>query len=247
MSFDSSPVDLLAAADLSLKLNRFGKHTSTGINVCTVAGERMDGVIGSKPKNLGEGLDFYIERMFPLVLGGTVAEGDQLTTDVNGAGVVATDGQYVGGDRVRGRRRRPGHRSAASACRSARAGLGRIVRRRKPGQQPGHPGAVPLLHVRRSRRCHQRHRHHRQPQDRGPRRHLPQGRWRRCRQHDAGEERRDRDFERDRMRHRQDDHARRHDRRREQHDRAGGTLRLTATRAAGTRTALVTVVCAPRA
>jgi hypothetical protein len=96
MSFDSSPVDLLAAADLSLKLNRFGKHTSTGINVCTVAGERMDGVIGSKPKNLGEGLDFYIERMFPLVLGGTVAEGDQLTTDVNGAGVVATDGQYVG-------------------------------------------------------------------------------------------------------------------------------------------------------
>lgn len=92
---DSTPADFTAAADLSAKLNRFGKHTSTGINVCSVAGERADGVIGSKPKNLGEGVDLFIQRVLPVEAGGTVTEGDELTTDSVGRAVVATSGQFV--------------------------------------------------------------------------------------------------------------------------------------------------------
>lgn len=94
---DSNPASETAAADLSLKTNLFGKQTSTGINVCSVAGERADGVIGSgKPSGLGKGLDFYLERIFPVKLGvGGATKGDELTTDALGQGVLALSGQFV--------------------------------------------------------------------------------------------------------------------------------------------------------
>jgi hypothetical protein len=98
MSFDSKPITNKAAADLSAKLYRCGKQTPTGINVCTVAGERVDGIIGSSSaKALGDGVDFFLERIAPVEAGGVIAKGDELATDANGRAVKQTPGQYVFG------------------------------------------------------------------------------------------------------------------------------------------------------
>lgn len=95
---DSNPVSLIAAADLSAKLFRFGKFTSTGINVCTVAGEKADGIIGScfkKTPAAGDSFDLYIERVMLIEAGAAFAAGDELATDATGCGRTATAGQYV--------------------------------------------------------------------------------------------------------------------------------------------------------
>jgi hypothetical protein len=92
---DSSPVNITgAAADLSAKQYRFGKMTSSGPNVCSVAGERADFVIGNKP-TAGNPVDAYLERKVEVELGGSVTKGDSLTTDANGKAVTATTGDYV--------------------------------------------------------------------------------------------------------------------------------------------------------
>lgn len=95
---DSTPVSLPAAADLTTKLFRFGKMTATGINVCTVAGERADGIIGAHYKKTpaaGDHIDFYIERL-PLVEAGAVFGASvELTTDANGKAKAAGAGDFV--------------------------------------------------------------------------------------------------------------------------------------------------------
>lgn len=96
-TYDSSPVSLTAAADLSTKLYYFGKMSSTGIALCSVAGERADGVIGSKPSAAGDGMDLWIDRVIPVMCGGSVSVGDSLTTNASGKAVVATSGQAVNG------------------------------------------------------------------------------------------------------------------------------------------------------
>lgn len=97
-TYDSSPVSLIAGSDLSAKLYYFGKINSSGyVAVCSVAGERADLVIGSKPTASGDGMDGWIERIVPVICGGTVAAGDSLTTDANGKAVTATSGQYTNG------------------------------------------------------------------------------------------------------------------------------------------------------
>lgn len=97
---DCKPVSLIAAADLSAKLYRFGKQTPTGFNVCTVAGERSDGVIaGHQVKNpaVGDAIDVYLDRVFKVTLGGTVTAADSLTTDASGFAITASGGQCVNG------------------------------------------------------------------------------------------------------------------------------------------------------
>lgn len=96
-TIDTLPVSLTAAADLSAKLYYFGKMSSSGIALCSVAGERADGVIGSKPTAAGDALDLFIDRVLPVICGGSVAKGDPLATDANGKAVTATSGQYVNG------------------------------------------------------------------------------------------------------------------------------------------------------
>lgn len=96
-TIDSSPVSVLAGADLSTKLNRFGKISSSGVVACSVAGERADGVIGSKPTAAGQAVALYIERIMSVEYGGTVTKGDAVTTDSVGRAVTATAGQYVNG------------------------------------------------------------------------------------------------------------------------------------------------------
>lgn len=97
-NLDSSPVNLTAAADLSAKLFRFGKLTSTGVNVCSVAGEKSDGIIGKHYKKTpaaGDAVDFYVDRVMLVEAGGVIASGDELATDANGKATVATASQYV--------------------------------------------------------------------------------------------------------------------------------------------------------
>ncbi len=92
MGIDSHPASFTAAADLTTKYLRFGKFTSTGLNVCTVAGERADSVIGGHFKKTpiaGDAVDGYIDRVVQIEAGGTVAIGDALTTDTLGRAVTA--------------------------------------------------------------------------------------------------------------------------------------------------------------
>lgn len=91
---DSTPVTRIAAADLSAKQWCFGKETSTGVNVCSVAGERAMGVIGN-PAKIGEGVDLYLDRLAKVLTGGTFAKGVELTTDANGAAVAANSGDFI--------------------------------------------------------------------------------------------------------------------------------------------------------
>lgn len=91
---DSTPVTRIAAADLSAKQWCFGKETSTGVNVCSVAGERAMGVIGN-PAKVGEGVDLYVDRLSKVLAGGTFNKGDELTTDANGAAVAAVSGNFI--------------------------------------------------------------------------------------------------------------------------------------------------------
>jgi len=97
---ESTPVSLPAAADLTTKLFRFGKFTATGVNVCSVAGERADGIIGAHYKKTpvaGDAIDFYIDRIMLIEVAEAIAVNDQLTTDANGKAKVAAAGDVVNG------------------------------------------------------------------------------------------------------------------------------------------------------
>lgn len=97
---DSTPVSLPAAADLSTKLFRFGKIVSGQVAVCSVAGERADGIIGSHQMlnpAAGDAVDFYIERIMLVEAGAAITAGDEVATDANGKARTATASQYVNG------------------------------------------------------------------------------------------------------------------------------------------------------
>lgn len=96
-AIDYSPVGLIAGADLSAKLYRFGKMSSSNVVACSVAGERADGVIVSAPAASGRAVDLAVDRVIPVEYGDTVTKGDSLTTDSVGRAVTATTGQYVNG------------------------------------------------------------------------------------------------------------------------------------------------------
>lgn len=102
-TLDSKPLNLKSAADLSTYLFRFGKLTSTGINLCTVAGEKSDGVIGAYYTHVpaaGDAIDFYTSRMPLIEAGGIVAAGVDITTDTTGRAVTAGAGDVVNGRSV---------------------------------------------------------------------------------------------------------------------------------------------------
>lgn len=95
----TKPVSLAAAADLTAYLFRFGKHTSTGVNLCTVAGEAATaGIIGAHYKKtpvVGDAVDTYIDRVPMIEAGGTYSAGASLTTDTVGRAVTAGAGDVV--------------------------------------------------------------------------------------------------------------------------------------------------------
>ena len=100
---DSKPVSLLSAADLSTYLFRFGKVTSTGINLCTTPGEKADGIIGAYYTHVpaaGDAIDFYVDRMPLIESGASYAAGVDLTTDSLGRAVAAGTGDVINGRSV---------------------------------------------------------------------------------------------------------------------------------------------------
>lgn len=92
---DSTPISLLAGADLTGKLYYFGKQSSAGIVVCSVAGEAAHVIIASEPNAADKAVDGWAERSPKVLAGGTFAKGDNLTTTAAGKAVVATAGQTV--------------------------------------------------------------------------------------------------------------------------------------------------------
>ncbi len=95
---DSTPVSLLSAADLSAKKFFFGKLTATGLDVCSVLGERADGVIGAYQKALpaaGDAVDFYLDRIVLVQSSAAIVKGAELTPAATGKAVTAATTNIV--------------------------------------------------------------------------------------------------------------------------------------------------------
>lgn len=94
------PLSLRSAADLSGKQWLLGKIGAGGVNVCTVLGEPVDGIIGGYQNNKG-GAGDYIDVRGPhqadgmALSGAAIADGAELTTDANAKLVTAVAGNTV--------------------------------------------------------------------------------------------------------------------------------------------------------
>lgn len=101
---------VVAAADLSTKKYRFVKHGAgvgqgASVNVCSAATDCPSGVLQEGTTgvaiSVGQGLDVMVFGLTKVILGGTVAAGDRLGTDANGAAVKLTEGtdttKYIAG------------------------------------------------------------------------------------------------------------------------------------------------------
>ena len=92
---DTLGISMIAGADLSARLYRFGKYGAAGVVACSVAGEAAHLIIASKPDTAGLAVDGWTERKPIIECGGTVSAGDNLTTDSVGRAVTAVAGQVV--------------------------------------------------------------------------------------------------------------------------------------------------------
>ena len=92
---ESNPISLISGADLTGKTGYFGKQTSAGIVVCSVAGEAAHVIIASEPNASGKAVDGWADRVPKVLAGGTFARGANLTTNASGKAVEATAGQTV--------------------------------------------------------------------------------------------------------------------------------------------------------
>jgi hypothetical protein len=90
-------VTLIASADLSAQQFRIVKLTSTGVAVANATDLNQVGVLQDKPAALGIACNVRWNGVSKVRYGGNVAIGDRLTSDANGAAVVATTGKQVVG------------------------------------------------------------------------------------------------------------------------------------------------------
>lgn len=97
MPRNNIPVDLDAAADLSTKEGCFAKYTATGINVCTVLGERAHAVILNTPlAAVGSAVASQIGAKVRVKVGAVaVAKGAELTTNANALAITAVSTNVV--------------------------------------------------------------------------------------------------------------------------------------------------------
>jgi hypothetical protein len=96
-----------AAADLSTKQYRFVKLTGRHqVNVCSGATDAPYGVLQDKPAS-GVAADVMTRGITKVIAGGTIAAGDRIGTDANGAAVKLTEGtdttKYIVGVALHGR------------------------------------------------------------------------------------------------------------------------------------------------
>ena len=96
IEYDVCSLSRAAGADLSAKQFRFVKQSNTGVvTACTVAGEQALGVLQNNPTS-GHNASVGYEGITKVVLGGTVAIGDLVSTDTAGRAVTASSGVVLG-------------------------------------------------------------------------------------------------------------------------------------------------------
>jgi len=86
---------ILANADLSTNQYSFVSRNSTNRIALTGAGLSADGVLYDKPSVAGRAAQVAISGVAKVLLGGTVAAGDEVTSDATGRAVVATTGDVI--------------------------------------------------------------------------------------------------------------------------------------------------------
>lgn len=102
-TLNSTPITLPAAADYTLTPMRFGKIVAGQAAICTVAGERADGVLGAHQKKnpvAGDAIDFYFDRLMLIEANGAIGSGVDITTDANGKAKAAAAGDVVNGTSI---------------------------------------------------------------------------------------------------------------------------------------------------
>lgn len=93
-------VSMLADGDLSDAQHYFVMLHATDadyIDLADAAADALFGILQDKPEASGRACNVRRIGRSKVVLGGTVAYGDKVTSDANGAGVAATTGQRYGG------------------------------------------------------------------------------------------------------------------------------------------------------
>lgn len=86
----------VAAADYSAKQYFAMKYGATTVSLCSVAGERVDGVLQNEPAS-GQHAKVMTHGFSKVSLGGAVAVGDPVMTDTNGEFIKATVGNWAAG------------------------------------------------------------------------------------------------------------------------------------------------------
>jgi len=99
MSFKAQGIDLSfnAGGDLSAQQYRIVKHTASDLAVANATDLNQVGVLQDAPAAAGRPGVVRVFGVSKVKLGGTVAKGDRLTSDANGAAIVAVTGKQVVG------------------------------------------------------------------------------------------------------------------------------------------------------
>ena len=88
-------INVPANSDLNSHQFKFMKYTSGKLTVCTAAGERTVGLLSNDP-NTDEGSLVVKGGIAKCLLGGSVTQGDLMTTDADGKGITVADrGDYI--------------------------------------------------------------------------------------------------------------------------------------------------------
>lgn len=88
-------ITLVAGADLSSSQYKFVESNSSGTaTVCNTAGEYALGVVQNDPTS-GQAATIAVSGVSKVVLGGTVAINDQISTDNSGRAIAATTGHKI--------------------------------------------------------------------------------------------------------------------------------------------------------
>jgi hypothetical protein len=88
-------VSLPANADLSTKQNLFVVINSSGNVAVAGDGADADGVLMNEPAAAGRAAEVAISGIVPVLCGGTVTAGDQVSSSAAGKAVTAGTGDYV--------------------------------------------------------------------------------------------------------------------------------------------------------
>ena len=95
--YDLENISAVAGADLSSSQFKFVESNSSGtVTVTNAAGEYALGVLQNNPAS-GQAATVAIGGISKVVLGGTVAINDQISTDASGRAIAATTGHKIVG------------------------------------------------------------------------------------------------------------------------------------------------------